>query len=76
MTDNCCPLGLTKDQDADCLPPCDPDRTTNCVPMCDNVNCPEGTQCAYGRCDPIPGAPAPGAPPNGGANPPGTRSED
>ncbi|MBW2733193.1 MAG: VWA domain-containing protein, partial [Deltaproteobacteria bacterium] len=29
--DGCCPVGLTKKQDADCLPPCTPDSTDNCI---------------------------------------------
>ena len=29
--DGCCPPGMTLQQDADCLPPCGPDKTKNCV---------------------------------------------
>ncbi len=29
--DGCCPPGLTSQQDADCLPPCGPDKTKNCI---------------------------------------------
>jgi MYXO-CTERM domain-containing protein len=50
--DGCCPAGLTQQQDADCLPPCGPDRQENCVDTCADVTCPVGQVCAGGVCIP------------------------
>lgn len=50
-SDGCCPKDLTFDQDADCLPLCTPDRTTDCIDPCRNVNCPDGQFCAAGSCE-------------------------
>ncbi|MCA9669931.1 MAG: VWA domain-containing protein [Myxococcales bacterium] len=54
VADGCCPTGLTFEQDADCLPPCTPDRTTNCVDMCQKMTCPDGHFCKFGKCEPWP----------------------
>ena len=50
--DGCCPKGHTSKTDADCLPPCGPDRTKNCVKTCQNVKCPAGQHCENGKCVP------------------------
>ena len=48
--DGCCPKGHTIKTDADCLPPCGPDRTENCVNLCKGVICPNGQYCQNGKC--------------------------
>ena len=50
--DGCCPKGHTNKTDADCLPPCGPDKTTNCVNLCKDVKCPSGHYCKNGKCVP------------------------
>jgi MYXO-CTERM domain-containing protein len=52
--DGCCPKGLTDTEDADCLPPCNPDLTQNCVDLCAGVSCDPGEQCDRGVCVPLP----------------------
>ncbi|PIE65571.1 MAG: hypothetical protein CSA24_02475 [Deltaproteobacteria bacterium] len=64
--DGCCPPGLTEAEDSDCLPPCTPDRTQNCVDPCQNVTCPDGQYCSFGKCVPWPGGNN-GGETNGGA---------
>ena len=51
--DGCCPTGMSAVDDADCLPPCGPDRTKNCVNPCKDVKCPTGFYCKYGKCSPL-----------------------
>jgi hypothetical protein len=61
--DGCCPAGLTRDSDPDCLPlceadvegdcvqPCGPDNTEdNCVDLCEGVQCSEDEICIMGSC--------------------------
>ena len=50
--DGCCPKGYSSKQDADCLPPCGPDKTTNCIDLCKGVTCPTGHYCNQGKCIP------------------------
>ena len=50
--DGCCPKGLSMMSDADCPPPCGPDKTKNCVNTCTGVKCPNGFYCQYGKCLP------------------------
>ncbi|MCA9669317.1 MAG: VWA domain-containing protein [Myxococcales bacterium] len=52
--DGCCPTGLTDADDADCLPPCTPDKSTDCVNLCAEVTCPDGQFCKLGHCVPWP----------------------
>ena len=52
--DGCCPAGMTSGQDADCLPPCTPDRTSNCTNPCAGVSCPDRQFCKLGKCEPWP----------------------
>jgi hypothetical protein len=54
QADGCCPAGMTQNQDADCLPPCTPDRTTNCADPCKDVKCIDGYYCKFGKCEPWP----------------------
>jgi MYXO-CTERM domain-containing protein len=67
--DGCCPKGHSSETDADCLPPCDADKTTDCVDLCQGVNCPAGQYCQRGKCVVFPdgGPPAPTA--DGGPGP-------
>ena len=51
--DGCCPKGYSLKQDADCLPPCGPDKTTNCIDLCQGVTCPSGHYCNQGKCIPF-----------------------
>jgi len=51
--DGCCPKGHTLKTDADCLPPCGPDRTENCTNPCKDVTCPSGQYCKNGKCVPF-----------------------
>jgi len=37
--DGCCPSGLTENEDADCQPPCTPDKTTDCIDLCTGKVC-------------------------------------
>ncbi len=48
--DGCCPPGHTQKTDADCLPPCGPDKTTGCIDLCKGVTCPAGYYCKNGKC--------------------------
>ncbi len=48
--DGCCPTGHTQKTDADCLPPCGPDKTTGCIDLCKGVKCPAGYYCKNGKC--------------------------
>ena len=50
--DGCCPTGHTQKTDADCLPPCGPDKTTGCIDLCKGVKCPAGYYCKNGKCYP------------------------
>jgi len=58
--DGCCPTGHSIQTDADCLPPCGPDKTTNCVNLCKDVKCPKGQYCLKGKCVPFSDAGMPG----------------
>ncbi len=49
-SDGCCPKGKSKIDDADCPPPCGPDKTTGCIDLCKGVSCPTGFCCSYGSC--------------------------
>ena len=60
--DGCCPTGRSSLDDADCLPPCGANRTTNCVDICKSVSCPGGFSCKYGKCVPQ-GSSSDGKPP-------------
>ena len=51
--DGCCPKGHSSKTDADCLPPCGPDKTENCVNPCKDVTCPTGQYCKNGKCVPF-----------------------
>ena len=64
--DGCCPEGHTLETDADCLPPCDPDQTSNCVDVCKGVKCPSGKYCLKGRCIDFPDVPDGGLGGDGG----------
>ena len=48
--DGCCPKGKSSNDDADCLPPCGPDKRDNCVDVCKDVTCPAGFYCYKGKC--------------------------
>jgi len=50
--DGCCPKGHSQKTDADCLPPCGPDKTKNCIDLCKGVTCPKGHYCNQGKCIP------------------------
>ncbi len=52
--DGCCPGGLSSAQDADCPPPCGPDKQVGCVDVCKGIQCPEAYYCKYGKCVPWP----------------------
>jgi MYXO-CTERM domain-containing protein len=52
--DGCCPQGATDKQDADCMPPCGPDKDENCKDPCEGVKCPDGNYCKLGKCIPWP----------------------
>jgi hypothetical protein len=49
-TDGCCPPKHSSYTDADCPPPCGPDRRDNCVDLCAGVTCPAGEYCTMGGC--------------------------
>jgi uncharacterized protein (TIGR03382 family) len=51
IKDGCCPTGHSSKTDADCPPPCGPDRTENCVDPCKDKSCPNGF-CKDGKCIP------------------------
>jgi len=53
--DGCCPKGHSSKTDADCLPPCGPDKRTGCVDLCKGVTCPAGRYCKSGKCIPLGG---------------------
>ena len=48
--DGCCPPGHSQTTDADCLPPCGPDKTTGCIDLCKGITCPTGYYCKSGKC--------------------------
>jgi len=76
--DGCCSAGLTSLQDADCPPPCDPDKQQGCVDPCQGVQCPDGQYCKAGTCVPWPKTPTSGAAEGGQSGPaaPGVNAGD
>ena len=50
VKDGCCPPGNSSKTDADCPPPCGPDKTKNCIDLCKGKTCPPGYYCKDGKC--------------------------